>query len=356
MDKVWLEFNGFWGAARVVDWVGLVKVAFELIIIGYAAIWIWSRIKGTSAERLVKGVMVLFIICILSWVTGLTLITAVLQQLIPVFVLALLIIFQPEIRRGLGYLGKSAFRVDLSLGDTDKERGAAVIKQIISAVRELSRTKTGALIVIEPPEGERDYLSPGTTINADVSAPLLISIFLPTSPLHDGALVIRQNKIVAAGVILPMTESPKLSQRYGTRHRAAIGLSEVYDGLCVVVSEETGAISAANRGMLVKYNSAEDLADPLSYVYYHGTVEAAKDTPFHSFLSMFGRRAPATKSDTSTGTGNDVTQDRLTTIPQNTKQPASQSPPIDATPDAPTTGSNTHTDDDTRPQTTAEPV
>lgn len=375
MDKVWLEFNGFWGAARIVDWVGLVKVAFELIIIGYAAIWIWSRIKGTQAERLVKGVMVLFTICILSWVTGLTLITAVLQQLIPVFVLALLIIFQPEIRRGLGYLGKSAFRVDLSIGDTDKERGAAVIKQIISAVRELSRTKTGALIVIEPPEGERDYLSPGTTINADVSAPLLIAIFLQTSPLHDGAVIIRQNKIVAAGVILPMTESPKLSQRYGTRHRAAIGLSEVYDGLCVVVSEETGAISAANRGMLVKYNTAEDLADPLSYVYYHGTVEAAaaKDTPFHSFLSMFGRRA--TKSDTGRS-GSEPTQDKLPVVPPAggparnnaaspataagsapgaVKQPAAKSQAIDATPDS-SPAANKETDDDARPQTTAEPV
>ncbi len=363
MDKVWLEFNGFWGAARVIDWVGLIKVTFELIIIGYAAMWIWSRIKGTQAERLVKGVMVLFIICILSWVTGLTLITAVLQQLIPVFVLALLIVFQPEIRRGLGYLGKSAFRVDLSLGESDKERGAAVIKQIISAVRELARTKTGALIVIEPPEGERDYLSPGTTINADVSAPLLVAIFLPTSPLHDGAVIIRQNKIVAAGVILPMTEAPKLSQRYGTRHRAAIGLSEVYDGLCVVVSEETGAISAANRGMLVKYNTAEDLADPLSYVYYHGTVEAsgAKDTPFQSFLSMFGRRMPATRGDTAraSAASNEVTQDKLPVVPA--KQPPSGITSIDATPDAlpdaPQPGGSIETDDDIRPQTTTpEPV
>lgn len=347
MDKVWLEFNGFWGAARVVDWFGLAKIAFELFIIGYAAIWMWSRIKGTQAERLLKGVMVLFSICILSWVTGLTLITAVLQQLIPVFLLALMIIFQPEIRRGLGHLGKTAFRVDLSIGDTDRERGAEVIKQIISAVRELSRTKTGALIVIEPPEGERDYLSPGTTINADVSAPLLISIFLPLSPLHDGAVVIRQIKIVAAGVILPMTDSAKLSQRYGTRHRAAIGLSEVYDGLCIVVSEETGAISAANRGMLVKYNTAEDLADPLAYVFYHGTDEAAsaKNTPFHSFLSMFGRRNTATRSDTISSPLNDVTQDKLPVVPK----------PLGAALRPPDYAHGGHLDEDGRPHT-PEPV
>ena len=117
---------------------------------------------------------------------------------------------------------------------------------------------------------------------------LLLTLFFPKSPLHDGAVVIRKEKIVAAGVILPMTDNPKLSYRYGTRHRAAIGLSETYDGLCIVVSEETGAISAASRGMLARYSNAEDLADPIAYLYHQGT-ESGHSSPLSSFLSLFGR-------------------------------------------------------------------
>jgi len=197
-------------------------------------------------------------------------------------------VFQPEIRRGLGYLGRvQTFKFDLSLTNSDAARTSRDIKQIIQAVKELSRTKTGALLVIEPPEGERDYLSPGTPVNADISSTLLLSIFFPKSPLHDGAVVIRKQKIVAAGVILPMTDNAKLSYKYGTRHRAAVGLSETYDGLCIVVSEETGAISAASRGMLARYSNAEDLSDPITYLYHQGTATAA--SPLNSFLSLFAR-------------------------------------------------------------------
>jgi hypothetical protein len=173
-------------------------------------------------------------------------------------------------------------------------------------VRELSRERTGALIVIEPPEGEHDYLSPGTTINGHVSSNLLLSIFQPKSPLHDGAVVIRTDKIIAAGVILPITDNPKLSFKYGTRHRAAIGLSEIYDGLCIVVSEETGAISAANRGMLVRYNNADDLRDPLSYFYSDTPAETKTGGgPLQSFFQLFGLR-PQPASDTTSGAAVDA--------------------------------------------------
>jgi diadenylate cyclase len=283
-------FQKFLQNPILLNWTEACKIALEVVIIFYALIWAWKRIRGTQAERLVKGVLVLTIVCICSALLGLSLITSLLQQLIPVLVLALIVIFQPEIRRGLGYLGHTTFKVDLSLADSQHELNKLVINQIISAVQELSRTKTGALIVIEPPEGERDYLSPGTAINADVSTSLLLSIFFPNSPLHDGAAVVRQNKIVAAGVILPMTDNPKLSYRYGTRHRAAIGLSEIYDGLCIVVSEETGAISAASRGMLVRYSEAIDLRDPLAYVY-HTDGQEKTGSLISSFLSLFARRA-----------------------------------------------------------------
>ena len=281
-------------------WLAEPKELFQIVLIAYALIWIWRRIIGTQAERLVKGMVVLVIICFISSAMGLNLITSILQNLIPVAVLALLITFQPEIRRGLGYLGRmDKFRLDLSLRDPELDKSKRNIEHIIAAVTDLSRTKTGALIVVEPPSGERDYLSPGTPVNADISTNLLLTIFFPKSPLHDGAVVIRQDKIVAAGVILPMTADPKLSSKYGTRHRAAIGLSEMYDGLCIVVSEETGSISAASRGMLVRYTAADELADPLSYIY--GQPSSIKQlTPWHAFTTWFNRTGqPESKHDTA---------------------------------------------------------
>ena len=292
MDDTWHQLmNILLLAGRVNAWE-TAKVAVQLTIIAYAVIWTWRRIRGTQAERLVKGIMLLAIFWAACQYMGLNIITTILREMIPVSLIAVVIIFQPELRRGLGYLGRTRFRVDLSLSDTQNEKAKEVIEQIIQAVRELSRSKTGALIVVEPPEGERDYISPGTTLNAEISSSLLLSIFHTSSPLHDGAVVIRQNKIIAAGVILPMTDSTKLSQRYGTRHRAALGLSEKYDGLCIVASEETGAISAANRGMLVRYNSADELADALNYMYHQVPEETKTETttPLHSFLQLFNRR------------------------------------------------------------------
>lgn len=270
------------------DGVVVAKTIVQLFIIVYAVLWVWSRIVGTQAERLVKGVIILSVIFLASYFAGFTIITSLLQHLIPVAAMAMVVVFQPEIRRGLGYLGRvKTLRTDLSLADSEQEKLKRDIEQIIAAVKELSRSKTGALIVIEPPEGERDYVSPGTPVNASISMNLLLTIFFHKSPLHDGAVVIRNDKIVAAGVILPMTSNPKLSYRYGTRHRAAIGLSEIYDGLCIVVSEETGSISAASRGMLVRYQNADELSDPIEYLYHTPDQGAKSVTPWQSFLNMF---------------------------------------------------------------------
>lgn len=296
MDETWHQLMNNLQLAGHVDVWDTAKVAVQIVIILYAIVWTWRRIRGTQAERLVKGIMLLAMFWFLCQWMGLTIITAILREMIPVLLIGVVIVFQPELRRGLGYLGRTRFRVDFSLADTQNEKTKEVIEQIIKAVRELSRNKVGALIVVEPPEGERDYISPGTTLNAEVSASLLMSIFNTSSPLHDGAVVIRQSKIIAAGVILPMTDSLKLSQRYGTRHRAALGLSEKYDGLCIVASEETGAISAANRGMLVRYNSADELADALNYMYHQVPDEkpGLTQTPLQSFLQLFNRAKTVT--------------------------------------------------------------
>jgi diadenylate cyclase len=302
MDDFWHQLmSTLQLAGRFNAWEAA-KVGLQILIILYAIIWIWRRIRATQAEWLVKGIMLLAMIWLACNMFGLTMIMAILKEMIPVLLIAVVIVFQPELRRGLGYLGRTGFHLDLSLSDTQNVMAKDVIEQIIRAAGELSRSRTGALIVVEPPEGERDYVSPGTTLNSEVSANLLLSIFNTASPLHDGAVVIRQNKIKAAGVILPMTDSTKLSYRYGTRHRAALGLSEKYDGLCIVVSEETGAISAANRGMLVRYHTAEELADALNYIYRQSEGQKAEtQTPLSSFFQLFRSRQNKTESTAGSG-------------------------------------------------------
>jgi diadenylate cyclase len=300
--------DGITQLANTIGWPTIFKTSAQILILIYAAFWLWARIKGTQAEKLVKGILVMGLFWAGSWSLGFTIITALIHQFIPIAVLAILIIFQPEIRRGLVFLGRGKkLSFDLLLGDQQNDYALRTIEALIKAVKELSKQKIGALIVVEPLEGERDYLSPGTSVNGEVSASLLLSIFYPNSPLHDGALVIRKDKIIAAGVILPMTDNPKLSYKYGTRHRAAIGLSEIYDGLCIVVSEETGIISAASRGMLVRYNSAEDLAEPLSYLYEHNT-ETKAPGPLHYFLTSFSRGKPRRRQKTTSEISNAKTQ------------------------------------------------
>jgi|GEM_PF-32975 TIGR00159 family protein len=296
------------------DYEFLLRLAVQVVIISYALAWGWQRIAGSQAERLVKGVLVLAAIWAIASALKFQLITSLLHTFVPVALIGLVIIFQPELRRGLGHLGRMrTFRFDWSLADADYERTVRDIDHIINAIRELSRSKTGALIVIEPLEGERDYVSPGTTVNADISSTLLLTIFFGNSPLHDGAVIIRETKIVAAGVILPMTEDPQLSYRYGTRHRAAIGLSEMYDGLCIVVSEETGAISASSRGMLARYKNADDLKEPILYLYTQGG-DSKNPNPLGNFLSLFtmGRKdADVVDEDEGTGEHEALTKEQL---------------------------------------------
>jgi diadenylate cyclase len=284
-----LDINSYLSLFARGDTWTIIRAVIEAIVLAYAMLWAWGRVRGSQADRIVKGVLIVVAFGIVSWLLGFTLITYLYQQLLPVWILALLVLFQPEVRRGLGYLGRGkGFRFDLNLSDSQRDKATMVMEQVINAVRELARTKTGALIVIEPIGGERDYLSPGIPVNADVSSNLLLSIFFPNSPLHDGAVIIRGDKLVAAGVILPMTDNPKISYRYGTRHRAAIGLSEIYDALCIVVSEETGFISAASRGMLVRYSSADELTAPLSYIYTPGP-DFGRQGRLRSFHALFGR-------------------------------------------------------------------
>lgn len=255
----------FQGLSFKLDVLNIGEIAFLVIVL----FLVYRRfIKNTQSEKLVRGIFIL----LLTWAFGellikidLEIIGVFLKTLVNIIIFSLVVIFQPELRKLLGFLGQTGF---LSRGLFEQKKSINrsqinVVKEIIESVKYFSKTKCGALIVLQKNNQESLYSEVGTKINADVSTELILTIFHPNTPLHDGAMIIYDNKILAAGVLLPLTEDPKLSWRYGTRHRAAIGLSEVSDAACLVVSEETGDVSVAVDGILKKYDDISVLRSDL---------------------------------------------------------------------------------------------
>ena len=207
-------------------------------------------IKETRAEQLLKGIVLILILIPISYLLRLDMLYFILSKTITIGVLTIVIIFQPEIRRVLEHIGRSAFE-DLH-GFQDEETLNRVATEIVVAVENLASTKTGALIAIEQGTGLGEVIQNGTMLDAIVSAALLENIFVVNTPLHDGATIIRNDRIVSSGCVLPLTANTDINKKLGTRHRAAIGLSENSDALIIVVSEETGTISLAVNGRLTR--------------------------------------------------------------------------------------------------------
>lgn len=248
-------FKGF----RLMDLLDIAIVAF----VSYKAI---QLIQGTRAVQLLKGLVVLVVSTKLSEWLGLYTINWILRNAMTVGVIALLVVFQPELRRALEQLGRGRFFSTplLGLGEAEMNK---VIDYIAGAAEELSKEKTGALIVLEKQTGLNEYIETGVKIEGCVSTELLINIFVPNTPLHDGAVVIRNDRIMAAGCYLPLTENPNLSKELGTRHRAALGVTEESDAVAIVVSEETGVISVAEDGKLSRYLDIKTLKNMLKDIY-----------------------------------------------------------------------------------------
>ena len=250
-------------------WVNGIEI---LIIASTLYLFYRKFIKNTPSEKLVKGLFFLIFMWIMSEVLtliNLRILGLFVKGLVMVVSLSLIVIFQPELRRFLGYLGqpgyigKTLFSKEInSISDTEVD----IIKEIIEAVKYLTKTKTGALIVFNKGLANGAYSDVGTKIDAILSTELILTIFHPNTPLHDGAMVVEGSKILSAGVLLPLTEDPKLSWKYGTRHRAAIGMSEVSDAACLVVSEETGDVSICMDGMLKKYEDLKTLKEDLESI------------------------------------------------------------------------------------------
>ena len=263
------------------------KNIFEVcIIIAILVVFYQKFIKNTHSEKFVKGAFVLVFLWILSEIlvaVDLTILGVFLRSIVTLIALSLIVIFQPELRRFLGYLGQVDFFKRLFEFDKKKESNKSidVIKEIIEAVKYLSKSHTGALIVFQK-DLSNTYHDVGTMLNADVSTELLLTIFHVNTPLHDGAVVISGSKIISAGVLLPLTDDPKLSWKYGTRHRAAIGMTESSNAACLVVSEETGDVSITLDGALKKYDDIPTLkADLENILGYKKSEQQEKKSIFN---------------------------------------------------------------------------
>jgi diadenylate cyclase len=243
-----------------------IRDVIDVLIVAYVLYKLLNLIKETRAEQLTKGIVVLLVLTKLSEWARLYTINYILDNAMTVGVLAILIVFQPELRRGLEYIGRSSF-LKKSLIEVRGESISKTIDEIVDAVASLSRQRIGALIVLEKQTGLNEVAETGTEINGVVTSDLLINIFIPNTPLHDGAVIIKDNIIKAAACFLPLTDSSNVSKELGTRHRAALGISERSDSLSIVVSEETGSISIAENGSISRYLDTKTLRQILIDMY-----------------------------------------------------------------------------------------
>lgn len=229
----------------------------DILVVAYIFYKGYTLIKETRAEQLLKGILLILVLIPISYILRLDMLNFILSRTITIGVLSIIIIFQPEIRRALEHIGRSAFDDFHVLQDDEKLD--EVITELVTAVENMAATKTGALIAIEQGTGLGEISATGVQIDAIITAALLENIFEKNTPLHDGATIIRNERIVSSACVLPLTNNNTISKQLGTRHRAAIGLSETSDALVIVVSEETGSISLAVKGRLTRNYDREKL-------------------------------------------------------------------------------------------------
>lgn len=232
----------------------------DILLVAFLFYKLMRFLRNTNAQKLFQGLILLAAATLLSEVMQLKALSFIMRTVMEVGILALVIIFQPELRKILDQIGsqKLANLFSIGRGQEAKTTDLAIL-QTIEAVNSLAWTKTGALIIFQREDDLQNIINTGTTINADVNAELLKNLFYNKAPLHDGAVIIANGRIAAAGCILPLTGKQNISKELGTRHRAGLGQSEAYDSLSVIVSEETGAISLAEGGVLKRHLAPETL-------------------------------------------------------------------------------------------------
>lgn len=236
------------------------RPALEIAILWVFYYGLLLFVQGTVAVLLLRGTLVIVLVVFLTQALGLEVLNWLLTKLLAISVIAFLILFQPELRRGLAKIGgERLFRIV-----PPKEE---VMDEVLKAVAALARKKTGSILAIERQTPLRPYTESGILLDSEVTSELLITLFTPPAPLHDGGVIIAQGRVLAAACLFPLTQDPRVSKTLGTRHRAALGLSEETDALVIVVSEETGAISLAVRGELTRDLDRESLIQAMRELY-----------------------------------------------------------------------------------------
>ncbi len=256
----------------------------DIAIVSFFLYRLFLLLRGTRAVQLVKGIVILIFAGIVARWLQLTTVMYILNYAQMALVVAVPVVFQPELRRALEQLGRGRLFAPAPSYLPEAEL-SKVVGEIAGACDVLARNKIGSLIVIERETGLKDIAETGTLVDGLVSSAFLINLFVPNAPLHDGAAIIRGNRVVAAGCFLPLSENANMAKELGTRHRAAVGLTEQSDALVIVVSEETGAISLANAGKLIRHLDDATLRDMLTNL-----VRATGTTPVRSRpLGIFRR-------------------------------------------------------------------
>ncbi len=269
--------------ALLLTWHNLVNL-IDILVIWFLIYELLMLVRGTKAVQLFKGILIIILVKLISWYIGLSTVSWVMDQVINWGVIAIVVIFQPEIRRGLEHLGRGAL---FARTPKANEKEEDLIRQLDQAIQYLSKRRIGALICIEMETGLEEYIETGIPLDAEVTGALLINTFIPNTPLHDGAVIIKNNRIAVAAAYLPLSDSKLIPKDLGTRHRAAVGISEVTDALTIVVSEETGEVSITKDNELMRGMSRKDYLKFLRAQLY--TEESQHPRPENFFTSLMRR-------------------------------------------------------------------
>lgn len=275
-------FNNIISGIGINDIVDIAVVAFVFYkIIGF--------IRQSRAEQLVKGLLVLIVALGLSELLHLYTLNWILKSCMTIGVIALVVVFQPELRRGLESLGRSKI-LKSTFSQVERDQAQKITNEFVEAIQYLADTKTGALIIIERETALTEICETGTKIDAEITTELIGNIFYEGAPLHDGAVIIRGDRIHSAGCVLPLTQNSSLPKELGTRHRAGIGITEMSDAISLIVSEETGIISSARNGKLTRYLDGKALEKILLDGYFNNDTNTLLDSVKAAFDKIGGSK------------------------------------------------------------------
>ncbi|MFS8963111.1 diadenylate cyclase CdaA [Lactobacillus delbrueckii] len=251
------------------------SVVLDVLITWYFIYHLTLLIKGTKAVQLANGIILIMVARVLAGWAQLTTVTFILDQIVSWSVIGIIVIFQPEIRRGLERLGRVSLFSDSE--NSKREQQEKLVKELDKAIQYMSKRRIGALITLEQKTGLEEYVETGIKLDALVTGELLINIFIPNTPLHDGAVIIKNNRVQVASAYLPLSDNAMIPKSLGTRHRAAVGISEVTDAITVVVSEETGGVTITRNGQFMVDLSQQEY---LKYLRAELVTEENKKQPW----------------------------------------------------------------------------